>query len=295
MWPASALLTGNGVAFVLRVPGTPHGDWWSLKGWWIFAGTRGGLAALEVRDQVARRAHLQPVEHRARRSASSILGRGRADPLDFWWGPMSGGSALALAIIVAGGFLILCAPQAAAGRARRSGLTFAAGIGVLALAGHAMTGALAPRPDHRLPLLVGARHLAGGARLPLLHDHRPEDGAARRRAPDRLRGLARPARVAADRADDDGVREQGGAARVARDRLRSPCRCCAAGPCRSTGGSRWWRPRSCSPRFAGVIAFVEHDGAPRRCAPLPPGCAAADHDPAVAGRADASSTSTRRS
>src|SRR5438874_10975751 len=25
LWPASALLTGNGVAFVLRVPGTQHG------------------------------------------------------------------------------------------------------------------------------------------------------------------------------------------------------------------------------------------------------------------------------
>ena len=34
MWPASAMLTGNGVAFVLRVPGTQHGDWWSLHGWW---------------------------------------------------------------------------------------------------------------------------------------------------------------------------------------------------------------------------------------------------------------------
>src|SRR4029077_7438523 len=39
MWPASAMLTGNGVAFVLRVPGTQHGDWWSTRGWWIFAGT----------------------------------------------------------------------------------------------------------------------------------------------------------------------------------------------------------------------------------------------------------------
>ena len=39
MWPASALLTGNGVAFVLRVPGTAHGDWWSMRGWWIFVGT----------------------------------------------------------------------------------------------------------------------------------------------------------------------------------------------------------------------------------------------------------------
>jgi hypothetical protein len=25
MWPASAMLTGNGVAFILRVPGTEHG------------------------------------------------------------------------------------------------------------------------------------------------------------------------------------------------------------------------------------------------------------------------------
>src|ERR1041385_6305174 len=39
LWPASALITGNGVAFILRVPGTQHGDWWSLRGWWIFAAT----------------------------------------------------------------------------------------------------------------------------------------------------------------------------------------------------------------------------------------------------------------
>src|SRR5690349_10742679 len=39
MWPASAMLTGNGVAFILRAQGTVHGDWWSLHGWWIFAGT----------------------------------------------------------------------------------------------------------------------------------------------------------------------------------------------------------------------------------------------------------------
>ena len=66
MWPASALLTGNGVAFVLRVPGTEHGDWWSMHGWWIFAGHRRGGAALEVRDPLPRRPRLQPVELRAR-------------------------------------------------------------------------------------------------------------------------------------------------------------------------------------------------------------------------------------
>ena len=52
MWPASALLTGNGVAFVLRVPGMPHGDWWSLRAWWLYVAVAGGLAALEARDQV---------------------------------------------------------------------------------------------------------------------------------------------------------------------------------------------------------------------------------------------------
>lgn len=32
VWPASALLTGNSVAFILRTSGTEHGDWWSLNG-----------------------------------------------------------------------------------------------------------------------------------------------------------------------------------------------------------------------------------------------------------------------
>src|SRR5205823_10156261 len=39
LWPASALITGNGASFILRVPGTHHGDWWSLHGWWIYVAT----------------------------------------------------------------------------------------------------------------------------------------------------------------------------------------------------------------------------------------------------------------
>src|SRR5919107_4754533 len=42
LWPASALLTGNGVAFILRVPGTEHADWWSLRGWWIYVAVAAG-------------------------------------------------------------------------------------------------------------------------------------------------------------------------------------------------------------------------------------------------------------
>ena len=66
IWPASAMLTGNGVAFILRVPG--HGARRLVEPARLvdLRRHRGGLAALEVRDQVARRPHLQPVEHRPR-------------------------------------------------------------------------------------------------------------------------------------------------------------------------------------------------------------------------------------
>src|ERR1700749_3211683 len=37
IWPASALLTGNGIAFIMRIPGTRHGDWWTFHGTWIYA------------------------------------------------------------------------------------------------------------------------------------------------------------------------------------------------------------------------------------------------------------------
>jgi Na+-translocating ferredoxin:NAD+ oxidoreductase RnfD subunit len=137
MWPASALLTGNGVAFVLRVPGTVHGDWWSLRGWWIFVGT----AAVSLLSKYVirwRGDHIFNPSNIGLVLCFLLLPRTRAAPLDFWWGPMSVWLALALAIIVAGGFAIL----------RRLKLlrvalgfwvTFAAAIGVLALAGHTMT------------------------------------------------------------------------------------------------------------------------------------------------------------
>src|SRR5690349_21509873 len=106
MWPASALLTGNGVAFVLRVPGTQHGDWWSLRGWWIFAGT----AAFSLLSKYLirfRGRHLFNPSNFGLVLCFLALGKSRADPLDFWWAPMSTWMALALVIIVAGGLFIL--------------------------------------------------------------------------------------------------------------------------------------------------------------------------------------------
>src|SRR5512134_524463 len=106
MWPASALLTGNGVAFVLRVPGTEHGDWWSLHGWWIFAGTA-AVALLSKYVITFRSRHVFNPSNFGLVLCFLLLGSERADPLDLWWGPMSAWMVLALAIIVFGGLAIL--------------------------------------------------------------------------------------------------------------------------------------------------------------------------------------------
>jgi len=41
VWPASAMLTGSGVALILRVPSTPQGDHWTTHRWYVFAGVAG--------------------------------------------------------------------------------------------------------------------------------------------------------------------------------------------------------------------------------------------------------------
>jgi hypothetical protein len=136
MWPASALLTGNGVAFVLRVPGTQHGDWWSLNGWWIYVATA-AVAILSKHVIRFRGRHVFNPSNIGLVLCFLILGKDRADPLDFWWAQMSFGLALALVIIVAGGLLILSRLKLLP-IAIGFWLTFAAGIGVLALTDHYM-------------------------------------------------------------------------------------------------------------------------------------------------------------
>src|SRR6266480_5306480 len=106
LWPASATLTGNGVAFVLRVPGTVHGDWWSLHGWWIYVGT----AAVSLLSKYVfrwRGEHIFNPSNIGLVLCFLILGSGRSEPLDFWWGPMSLWMGVALGIIVVGGLVIL--------------------------------------------------------------------------------------------------------------------------------------------------------------------------------------------
>src|SRR6266496_3331595 len=80
MWPASALLTGNGVAFILRVPGTHHGDWWSTRGWWIFVGTS-AVSLLSKHVIRLRGGHIFNPSNFGLVLCFLILGKHRAEPL----------------------------------------------------------------------------------------------------------------------------------------------------------------------------------------------------------------------
>lgn len=137
MWPASAILTGNGVAFVLRVPGTRHGDWWSTRGWWIFAAAA-AVALLSKYLVRVRGSHVFNPSNIGLVLCFLALGPRRAEPLDFWWGPMSAWLAVALTIIVVGGLMILSRLRLLE-IAVSFWAAFVAALGILAATGHSMT------------------------------------------------------------------------------------------------------------------------------------------------------------
>ena len=177
VWPASAMLTGSGVALILRVPSTPVGDHWSFHAWWVFA----GVAAFSLSTKYLiryRGSHVFNPSNIGLVVVFIVFGSTRLEPLDFWWAPLGTGMILAYAVILIGGLLITAAPRAP----RR-------GSDVLAHACSGPRGSRCVRPLHggavgvraseRLRLLAGDHDLARGADLPLLHDHRSEDGAQR--------------------------------------------------------------------------------------------------------------------
>jgi hypothetical protein len=220
MWPASALLTGNGVAFILRVPGTVHGDWWSMRGWWIFAGTA-AFALLSKYLIRWRGRHVFNPSNIGLVVCFLLLGPARAEPLDFWWGPMSIWLALALALIVVGGFAILRRLQLL-GLAVAFWLVFAAGIALLAASGHAMIARwhLGPIVGTELwRVLVFSPEILVFLFFMITDPKTVPEEARPRRA---FGAAIVPAGRAPDRAPDDRVRDQGGRARGAGPRLRRP-------------------------------------------------------------------------
>jgi len=135
-WPASALLTGNGVALLLRVPGTENGDWFSMRGWWVFSAT----AALAVLSKYVIRAGDRPLFNPSNFAlvvTFLVLGAQFADPQDLWWGPMSPGLALTYAVIIVGG-VVITRRLALLTVSVTFGVVFGGLMAALALSGHSI-------------------------------------------------------------------------------------------------------------------------------------------------------------
>ena len=106
VWPASAMLTGSGIALILRVPSTPVGDHWTFHKWWMFS----GIAAFSLLTKFVikrRSGHIFNPSNLGLVLAFIILGSSRVEPLDFWWAPMSNWAMpLAYAVILTGGTIV---------------------------------------------------------------------------------------------------------------------------------------------------------------------------------------------
>src|SRR4051794_34738944 len=88
VWPASAMLTGSGVALILRVVGTPPNDHWTTYAWQIFA-VVAGLSLLSKYVIKYRGSHIFNPSNLGLVVTFLVLGASRVEPLDFWWGPLS--------------------------------------------------------------------------------------------------------------------------------------------------------------------------------------------------------------
>jgi Na+-translocating ferredoxin:NAD+ oxidoreductase RnfD subunit len=137
VWPASAMLTGSGVALILRAVGTPPSEPWSFDQWYVFA----AVAALSLLSKYVmkwRGTHVFNPSNIGLVVAFVLLGSSRVEPLDFWWAPLNGWMLAAYGVIAIGGLLITRRLRLLA-LAAAFWLALAAGIGLLAASGHCMT------------------------------------------------------------------------------------------------------------------------------------------------------------
>ena len=130
------MLTGSGVALILRVPSTPVGDHWSFHAWWVFA----AVAAFSLSTKYLiryRGSHVFNPSNIGLVVVFIVFGSTRLEPLDFWWAPLGAGMIVAYAVILIGGLLIT-ARLGLLAAAATFWLTLAAGLALLAASGHSM-------------------------------------------------------------------------------------------------------------------------------------------------------------
>ena len=138
VWPASAMLTGSGVALILRVVGTPPDQPWYTGDWYVFA-IVAGLSLLTKYVIKYRGTHVFNPSNIGLVVAFLVLGSARVEPLDFWWAPLNAPMIAAYAVIIVGGLLIT---------RRLHLLPLAAAFWVALAVGHGAARRLGPLHDH---------------------------------------------------------------------------------------------------------------------------------------------------
>ncbi len=134
VWPASAMLTGSGVALILRAVGTRADDPWSFDAWYLFAAIA-GLSLLTKYVIKSGGTHVFNPSNIGLVVAFVLLGPSRIEPLDFWWAPLNPPMLAAYAVIIVGGVLITRRLHLLALAATFWGV-FAVATGLLAASGH---------------------------------------------------------------------------------------------------------------------------------------------------------------
>jgi hypothetical protein len=137
VWPASAMLTGSGVALILRI-GTAPNDHWATEGWWVYAGIA-GLSLLSKYVIKYRGSHIFNPSNLGLVVAFVLLGSTRVEPLDFWWAPITNPAMLAAYVVIIGGGLLITRRLHLLALAATFWVALTIGTGVLAASGHCIT------------------------------------------------------------------------------------------------------------------------------------------------------------
>jgi hypothetical protein len=106
VWPASALQTGISVAFIFRVAGTEHGDYWSFRGVGIFA----LVALMSMLPKYILRynnRHIFNPSNIGLAWALLLIGPSHVFSEHLWWAPLGAPVLVAMAVIFGGAYWVL--------------------------------------------------------------------------------------------------------------------------------------------------------------------------------------------
>ncbi len=138
IWPASAMLTGSGVALILRVPGMPADDPWNTSYLLLYAGV--ATFALLTKYLIKYRgSHVFNPSNLGLVATFIVMANTPVDPHDRGWAPMRNPLMVLAYIVIIGGSTVLLYRVRLLAMSVAYYLTLGIGMTILAASGHCMT------------------------------------------------------------------------------------------------------------------------------------------------------------